>query len=353
MRFLTILLVILTLAATAVASKVIVLPYKGAIGPVAQLQLQRAIEQAKEELAEAVVIELDTPGGLLSTTRAMVKDILNSPVPIIVFVAPSGAHAGSAGVFLTMSAHVAAMAPGTNIGAAHPVNLGGGKADSIAGPMGDKVLNDAVAQIKTIAAQRERNVEWAERAVRQSVSITETEAESLNVINTIAYNTVELLRKIDGKSVKMTNGAVRIITTHNTKIIHHEPGVTDELLNFLADPNVAYIFFALGFYGLLFELQNPGAIWPGVIGGLSLIFAFMSFQVLPVNLAGVMLIIIAFVLFILEVKIISKGAFTVGGIVALITGSLLLFDLPDDMPGINWAVIAGVVVSTVLFFVFV
>ncbi len=347
-------IILLFLCLTAFARpNVIVLPYSGPIGPVAQLQLERAIADGVKSQSEAIIVELDTPGGLLSTTRSMVQTILNSPLPIIVYVSPRGAHAGSAGVFLTLAGNIAAMAPGTNIGAAHPVNLGGsGSRDSLSGVMEEKVLNDAAAQIRTIASQRGRNIEWAEKAVRKSVSITETEAESLKVIDFVAQNRDDLLEKCEGRVVRLANGSIRTLHTHSVEVRLREPGIGDKTLQLIAEPNVSYILMTLGFFGLLFEFQNPGAIWPGVMGGLCMLLAFTAFQVLPINFAGFALIVIGFVLFLLEIKIVSKGAFTVGGIIALVTGSLMLFDLPDDVPGLNWSVITGVTLATVLFFAF-
>ncbi|MCX7835162.1 MAG: nodulation protein NfeD [bacterium] len=335
------------------AQPIVVFEYQGTIGPVAELQLKRSIDYAKEKDALLLIYCLDTPGGLLSTTRSMVQTILNSSIPIVVYISPSGAHAGSAGVFLTLAAHYSAMAPGTNLGSAHPVQLTGTATDSIQGPMKDKVLNDAIAQIKTIAKLRNRNVDWAVKAVTESISSTEVEAESLNVVDTIATNVRDLVNKLNGKRFLLKDSTELSVTISVPKFYYRKSSFTDKLLQFLSDPNIAYILIALGFYGLLFELQNPGALWPGIIGAICLILAFLSFQVLPVNLAGVILLVSAFILFALEVKIVSKGAFTFGGIVALVLGSLLLFELPEDMPGIKWSVIAGVLVTTVLFFVFV
>lgn len=337
----------------AISQPIVVFEYQGTIGPVAELQLKRSIEFAQEKNALLLIYCLDTPGGLLSTTRSMVQLILSSPLPIVVYISPSGAHAGSAGVFLTLAAHYSAMAPGTNLGSAHPVQLTNTSSDTLTGPMKNKVLNDAIAQIKTIAQLRKKNADWAIRAVTESISSTEVEAESLNVVDTIATSVRDLVSKLNGKQFILSDSTIISITITTPKFYFRKPSFTDKLLQFLSDPNIAYILIALGFYGLLFELQNPGALWPGIIGAICLILAFLSFQVLPVNIAGVILLISAFVLFALEVKIASKGAFTFGGIIALIVGSLLLFELPEDIPGIKWSVIAGVLVTTILFFLFV
>lgn len=335
------------------SQNIIVLEYQGVIGPIAELQLKRSIEDAQDKKAHVLIYCLDTPGGLMSTTRSMVQLILNSPIPIVIFIYPSGAHAGSAGVFLTIASHYSAMAPGTNIGSAHPVQLTGKANDSLSSPVKEKVLNDAIAQIKTLSSIRNRNIDWAIQAVRESISSTEIEAESLNVVDTIATSVPDLLNKMHRKIVHLNDNTQVQFNISNPVIHYRKSGFTDKLLQFLSDPNIAFILIALGFYGLIFELQNPGALWPGIIGALCLLLAFLSFQVLPVNVAGVILLISAFILFALEVKIVSKGAFTFGGIIALIIGSLLLFEMPDDIPGIKWSVIAGVLVITVGFFLLV
>jgi membrane-bound serine protease (ClpP class) len=296
--------------------------------------------------AEALIIELDTPGGLDTSMRSIVKDIIGSSVPVVVYVSPSGARAASAGVFITMAAHVAAMSPGTNIGAAHPVAMGG-KMDKV---IAEKATNDAAAYIKSIAESRGRNVKWAEDAVRKSVSVTETEALKNNIIDLIAKDINTLLSEIDGKKTTTAYGD-KTLKTAGAKIIRHEMSFRHKILNLISDPNVAYILMMLGFYGLFFELTNPGAIFPGVIGGICLVLAFYSFQTLPVNYAGLLLIIIGLILFILEVKVTSYGMLTIGGIVSMVLGSLMLFESPLPVLKLSLSVIIPAAIVTALFFV--
>jgi membrane-bound serine protease (ClpP class) len=321
----------------------------GAINPATSDYIKTGLEKADSDNAEFLIIKLNTPGGLLKSTRIIVSDLLDSPIPTIVYVAPSGAQAASAGTFITMAAHVAVMAEGTNIGAASPVTMQG-QADST---MMKKATNDAAAFIRTISEKRDRNIEWAEKAVREAVSITETEAEEKNVINFIAKDVNELLSKLDGYKIKTENDTITL-STQNLDLIEKDMSFQQNLLNILSDPNIAYILFMIGIYGLLFELYNPGAIFPGVIGGISLILAFYSMHTLPVNYAGVALILLAVVLFILEVNIVSHGALTVGGVVALFFGSIMLIDQESALQAIDISLplIILVVVLTVLFFLF-
>lgn len=275
-----------------------------------------------------IIILLDTPGGLDTSMRSIVKKILNAPVPVIVFVYPSGARAASAGVMITMAAHIAAMAPGTNIGAAHPVAIGlGGKMDET---MAKKVENDAVAYAVGIAEKRQRSVEWAELAVRKSESITAEEAAKRKVIDLVAENVEDLLAKIDGKTIILPSGPLTL-DTKKIRINEKSMGLRERILTTLSNPNIAYLLLLIGLAGLYFEFSNPGAVLPGVVGGISLILAFFAMQTLPVNYAGVLLILFAVILFILEIKVVSHGMLTVAGIVSLVLGSLLLFDasIPD------------------------
>lgn len=324
---------------------VLVITVNGVINPVAAEYIEKAVKKASEMKAEALIIELDTPGGLDTSMRSIVKDLVGSPVPVVVFVSPGGARAASAGVFISMAAHIAAMAPGTNIGAAHPVAVGG-KMDKV---LSDKATNDAAAYIRSISEQRGRNVEWAEEAVRKSVSITETEALKKNVIDLIARDVTSLLAAIDGKVIRTSIGQ-RTLKTANAGLVRFETGLRHKVLNFISDPNVAYILMLLGFYGLFFELTSPGAVLPGVIGSICLVLAFYSFQTLPVNYAGLLLIIIGVVLFILEIKVTSYGMLTVGGIVSLILGSLMLFDSPLPFFKLSLSVIIPAAFVTALFF---
>jgi membrane-bound serine protease (ClpP class) len=298
---------------------------------------------------ECLIIELNTPGGLLTSTRKIVKDFLESPIPIIVFIYPSGSQSASAGVFITLSANIAAMAPGTNIGAAHPVSLQGAQ-DSV---MMEKATNDAAAFIRTISEKRKRNVQWAEDAVLKSVSITEREALEKNVIDLIAKDIAELLEKINGKQVETSQG-MKIINTKNAEVIYIEMTLAEKILSILSDPNFAYILLMLGIYGLFFELYNPGAILPGVIGGICLILAFYSLSTLPVNYAGLALIIFAVILFVLEIKVVSHGILSIGGIISLLLGSMMLIKEESVLEAmeISMNIIILIVVLTAMFFLF-
>ncbi|MBA4371907.1 MAG: serine protease [Thermodesulfovibrio sp.] len=329
-------------------AKVFVLEIRGAIGPAAAEFLKSGINKAADARAEALVIELDTPGGLDTSMRSMVRDILGSGVPVVVFVSPAGARAASAGVFITMAAHIAAMSPGTNIGAAHPVAVGG----TMDKTMSEKAGNDAAAYLQSIAEQRGRNAVWAEEAVRKSVSITETEALNKKVVDLLSSDLRTLLADIDGKTVKTVSGERRL-STARAEVVRHEGGLRLKLLAFITDPNVAYMLMLLGFYGLFFELSNPGAILPGVVGGISLILAFYAFQTLPVNYAGFMLILLAVGLFILEVKVISHGLLAIGGVVAMTIGSLMLFETPGSVIRLSLWVVLPSVAATALFFIVV
>ncbi len=330
----------------AVQKEILVITLSGVINPVASEYISKAIKNAGDRKAEALIIELDTPGGLDTSMRSIVKDINASDVPVVVFVSPSGARAASAGVFITMAAHIAAMAPGTNIGAAHPVAIGEKMDKAVA----EKAVNDAVAYIKSIAEQHGRNAKWAESAVRKSVSATETEALKENVIDLLAENTNVLVTKIDGRKVKLGN-AEKVMNTSNVSLVREEMGLRHRILNFISDPNVAYLLMLIGFYGLFFELTNPGAIFPGVVGGISLILAFYSFQTLPVNYAGLLLICLGIILFILEVKVVSYGMLTIGGIFSMVLGSLMLYDSPFPFMKLSLAVVIPAVLITALFFV--
>jgi membrane-bound serine protease (ClpP class) len=338
------------LPAFLVAQKVVSIKVDGGINPASAEYIHKAIEKAQNEKAECLLIHLNTPGGLLTSTRAIVSDMLKSTVPIIVYVSPAGSHAGSAGVFITLAANVAAMAPGTNIGAAHPVSLQG-MPDTI---MNAKGTNDAAAFIRTIAEKRKRNIEWAEDAVRNSVSITDEEAIEKNVIDYIANDDRELLIQIDGKKMEV-NGGIKILQTKNATIESEEMGFFQKILDRLSDPNIAYLLMMIGFYGILFELFNPGAIFPGIVGVISLIFAFYSMSSMPVNYAGLSLIIFGIILFLLEIKIISHGLLTIGGLISVLLGSLFLFrsSPAENFVAISWTVITASTLLTALFFLFV
>jgi membrane-bound serine protease (ClpP class) len=311
--------------------------------------ISRSIEQATKENASCLIIQMDTPGGLDLSMRDIIKDMMGAEIPIIVYVGPSGARAASAGAIITIAADIAAMAPGTNIGAAHPVALGGGKMDRT---MAEKVINDSVAYVKSLAQKRGRNVDWAVRAVKESVSIPETEALKIKVIDLIAKDINELLEKIDGKTVEKPKGAIKL-ATKGMKIREIEMGFRQRFLATMSNPNIAYILMMIGLVGLYFELAHPGAIFPGVIGGISLILAFFAFRTLPVNYAGVLLIILGVILFILEIKVASYGLLTVGGLISLAIGSIMLFDSPAPFLRASFAVIIPTVLATAGFFIFV
>ncbi|MFA4838551.1 MAG: nodulation protein NfeD [Candidatus Neomarinimicrobiota bacterium] len=342
---------------TVSAAEVRVLELDGVINPVAASYIHDNILQAEEDSAECLIIKMDTPGGLMTSMRDIIKDILNSKVPVVIYVSPRGAQAASAGVFITASAHFAAMSPGTNIGAAHPVTMGGGgfggeKPDSIGTEtMMEKVTNDAVAFIRSIAEQRGRNADWLEQSVRKSVSITETEAVQKHVVDLVAKDLDELLEWLDGKTVKLAAGE-KTIHTKSAEIVVRPLGIARKILDIISDPTVAYLLLMLGFYGIYFEFANPGAIFPGMLGGIFLILAFFSFQVLPINYAGLALIVVGIVLFILEVKIVSFGLLTIGGIVAMTLGSMMLIDVnqaPDILRAISLKVILPIVLFTAAF----
>ncbi|MDQ6889007.1 MAG: nodulation protein NfeD [Bacteroidota bacterium] len=346
----SIVILLLLLPVMAKCQTVISININGGINPSSAEFISKSIRQAEKENAECLLIHLNTPGGLVTSTRGIVTDILQSKVPIVVYISPTGAHAGSAGVFITMAANIAAMAPETNMGAAHPVSLQGGM-DST---MNEKVMNDAAAFIKTIAMKRKRNVEWAEDAVRNSVSITEHEALEKNVIDLVALNDAVLLNQIDGKQVEMSDG-VKILHTKNARVEKIEMGFFQKILDRISDPNVAYILMMLGFYGIMFELFNPGAILPGIAGVIFLIFAFYSMNTMPVNYAGLGLIIFGIILFLLEIKIISHGMLTIGGIVSVLLGSLILFrsSSAENFISISRSLVFATTAVTTLFFLFV
>ena len=341
---------ILLLPSFSFAQKVISINVNEGINPSTAEFIQLGIEKAQKENAECLVINLNTPGGLLTSTRDIVTNIMQSSVPVIVYVSPTGAHAGSAGVFITLSANIAAMAPGTNIGAAHPVDMQG-KSDAV---LNEKIVNDAAAFIRTIAEKRSRNVQWAEDAVRTSVAITEQEALEKNVINLIAVTEKDLLTQVDGKQIQLENGS-KILHTKNATVETLEMGFFQKVLSRISDPNIAYIIMMLGFYGLLFELFSPGAIFPGIIGVICLILAFYSMSSMPVNYAGLALIIFGIILFLLEIKVISHGMLAIGGTLSVLLGSMILFRTSpvENFVSLSWSVIFSVTAFSVLFFLFI
>jgi membrane-bound serine protease (ClpP class) len=292
------------------------------IHPAAASYLKKVLRSAAEEHASLVVVGLSTPGGLLTSTREMTSAMLQSTVPVATYVSPSGSQAASAGFFLLLAGDVAAMAPGTNAGAAHPV---GGEGQDLPKTINEKAEQDARAMIRSLARQRGRNSEKAEAAVIKSISYTETEAKDAGLIELIARDVPDLLAQLDGRKITRVGGAVATLALKNPRVEQREMSKAEKLIGVVSHPNVAYVLFLLGLMGLYFELSSPGAVLPGVVGGISLLLALYAFSVLPVNLAGLALILFAILLFVAEVKVVSHGILAVGGAVSLIAGSLLLF----------------------------
>jgi len=322
----------------------------GVINPVAAEYINDAIKRAEEAKVELLIIEMDTPGGLMVSMHEIVKDILGADVPIAVYVSPSGSRAGSAGVFITVAAHIAAMAPGTNIGSAHPVNMGGGAQDTSA-VMEEKIINDAVAHIRSVSEKRGRNPDWPEQAIRESANITEQEALALNVIDFIVATDDSLLSLVHGKQVEVLSGT-RTLDTKDAKIESYEMNWRQRALDILSDPNILYILFLIGITGISLELYNPGSILPGVVGGICIILFLYSVQTIPVNIAGLLLIIFSAILFLLEIKITSYGLLSIGGVISLVLGSIMLVDSPLPFLQISWKLILAATITITLFFLF-
>lgn len=321
------------------AKDILYVTLDGVVNPVMADFLDEVLDEASGKEAEAVVLQLDTPGGLDLSMREIVKDIFASEVPVVVYVAPAGSRAASAGVFIAYAASAAAMAPGTNIGSAHPVSMGG-KMDEV---MAKKVENDAVAYIKGIAAKRGRNAEWAEKAVRESVNVTAEEALKLGVIDIVAASREELFEKLDGMMVD-TGAGVRALSTKGAAVTEVEMSLRYRVLNAISNPNVAYILMVVGMIGIYFELANPGAVFPGVIGAVCLVLAFYAFQTLPINYAGLLLIALGIIFFIVELMVVSYGLLSIAGVVSLLLGSLMLFDSPAPYFQISiWVVLPAVI----------
>ena len=304
------------------AGEVVVIEFEGPINPGMATYVKRGLDQAALRGARAVVIQIDTPGGLASSMRSIIKDIMNSPIPVVVFVGPKGAGAASAGVMVTVAGHVAAMAPGTNIGAAHPVMAGG---RDIGKAMSEKVVHDMAAYGRGIAEERGRNGDWVERAIRESVSITAEEAVVHNVVDLVAEDVPGLLAALHGKTLHFQGREVAL-DLEGVSVVHYRPGFRDRVLRTISDPNIAYILMMIGLAGIYFEFSNPGAIFPGVIGGICLILAFYSFQTLPVNYAGLLLIALGIIFFIAEIMVSSFGVLAIGGLISLTIGSIMLFE---------------------------
>lgn len=321
---------------------VFLLSLQGTVNPGSADFFKRAVDEAEKKGAHALLVELDTPGGLVSSLRTMIQRVLASRVPVIVYVAPQGAQSASAGALLTLAAHVAAMSPGTEIGAAHPVGLGGG-GDSDE-TTSKKAVNDLAAFARSIAEERGRNAEWAEKAVRESIAATASEALEAGVIDLVADDRAELFRKLDGKTVETVDGPVTLELT-GAVLEKISPTFQEEILIKLADPNLAYIFIMVGLAGLYFELANPGSIFPGVLGAISLLLALFALQALPVNVVGVLLIVLAVVFFGLELFVASGGILALAGLVALFVGSLMLFNTAETGVSISMAVFLPVYIT--------
>ncbi|MGA3174045.1 MAG: nodulation protein NfeD [Syntrophorhabdales bacterium] len=313
--------------------------------PVAEF-ISDSIRHAGDSRAQALLILLDTPGGLDTSMREIVKSIMEAPLPVIVYVYPSGARAASAGTIILIAAHVAAMAPGTNVGAAHPVTIGKEKMDK---EMMAKVVQDAQAYARSLAEKRGRNAEWAGRAVRESVSVTADEALKEHVIDVVAPSVGELLSKVNGKVVE-AGGKKERLATRGAKVVEIETPFKYTLLSYISDPNIAYLLMMIGFYGILFEIYSPGAIFPGVVGGICLILAFYAFQTIPISYAGLFLIVLGIIFFVLELKVASYGLLSIAGVISIVIGSIMLIDLPASWLSLSWQSILGVAILTIIFF---
>lgn len=329
--------------ASADPPRVLVVRLEGVVSPVMDDVLGQALERAESGGYAALLVELDTPGGLETSMRKMVQRELAARLPVIVWVSPGGAHAASAGVFVTMAADVAVMAPGTNIGAATPISLQGPMDSTLA----RKAANDASAFARTVATQRRRNAVWAERAVREAVAASDREAVEHGIVDFIAMTDREVLEGAEGRWMRRGDDSTRI-TVAGAAIERMEPSLRHRLLGHLVDPNIAYLLLMLGFYGILFELQNPGAILPGVAGAIFLILAFLALSALPVNAAGIALIVLGIGFLLAEIKVQSHGVLGVGGAIALAVGGLILFD--DRTVRVAVPVVIAVTAMTVLFF---
>ncbi|QXE85418.1 nodulation protein NfeD [Geomonas nitrogeniifigens] len=342
---LVLLLLVLPLCLAAQEPQVGLISLRGPINPVSTAFLKENLAAAGKRGDRLLLVELDTPGGLDSAMREAVQAILGAPVPVAVYVAPSGARAASAGAVIALSADILAMAPGTNIGAAHPVGLGG-KPDPV---MEAKLVNDAEAYVEGIAAKRGRNTELARRMVRQSISLSAEAALAQRVIDLVAPSRQDLLVRLEGRKVQR-GGEEIVLHLAGARVVSHEMGTRDRILDAISNPDVAYMLMLLGILGLFFELSNPGVILPGVIGGISLLLSFFALQTLPVNYAGIGLILLGIILFIAEIKVVSYGMLAVGGVVAMVLGSLILFPSPEPYLRLSWEVLAGTVGVTALFF---
>ncbi|MCI0452413.1 MAG: nodulation protein NfeD [Candidatus Latescibacteria bacterium] len=336
-------------AAAQTQATVVVGDIDGAIGPVSTTYVERLIALADERDASCLVLRMDTPGGLSASMRDVIQAVLASPVPVVVYVWPEGAHAASAGALIALSAHVVAMAPGTNIGAAHPVSIGAGEEENDV--MDEKVTNDAAAYARSLADRRGRSVEWAECVVRESISSTAEEAVAEGVADFVAADLAELLARVDGRRTSTPAGEV-VIRASGAAVEVVPATFRERFLARISDPNIAYVLMLVGVFGIIFELQNPGSILPGVAGAVSLVTAAFALQMLPISWTGVALIALAIAMFILEIKVASHGLLTIGGVVSMVIGSIMLIDSPLPFMRVSLAVIIPSVAFTALFFLF-
>jgi membrane-bound serine protease (ClpP class) len=337
---------LLVAAPALAAAHVNLIVIDGSINPASDDFIRESIATSAGDGAQALVIQLDTPGGLLTSTKHIVKEILGAPVPVVVYVAPSGASASSAGVFVTMAAHIAAMAPGTTIGAAHPVGAGG---SDVGGDMREKIENFTVSFGQSIAQRRGRNVAWAEKAVRESVSITEKDALEKKVIDLVAPDLTTLLARVEGREVQIGDEKRKLALGADPEIRHLEMRLKHRVLDRIADPNVAYLLFMAGLLGLYFEFAHPGVIFPGVAGAICLLLALAAFQVLPISSTGLLLLLLGIAMLIAEIFVTSFGVLGVGGIAAFVLGSLLLFDGADPTVMVYRPIIAAAAVTVSAF----
>lgn len=358
-----------TVAPGQAAGQIVLLNVSGPIGPATSDYIHRGLEKAKDANVALVVLRIDTPGGLDTAMRRIIQDIIASPVPVATYVAPSGARAASAGAYILLASHVAAMAPATNVGAATPVQIGGvpdpGREEKPPKPgdkdkkddskksakpgMDEKILNDAIAYIRGLAKMRGRNEQWAEKAVREAASLHAEDAVKQNVADFIATDVPDLLKKVNGRKLKM-NGKDIVLKTDGLTVTTFDPDWRSRLLSVITDPNIAYILMLLGIYGLFFELWNPGYVLPGVVGAICLVLALYAFQVLPISYAGLGLILLGIAFMTAEAFLPSFGALGIGGIAAFVIGSIILFDADAVGFDIAWQLIAGVAIVSAAFF---
>lgn len=344
---------LLTSGVQAATPDIVVMRVEGVINPVIADYVKSGLEHAEDVNASACIIEIDTPGGLDDSMREIIQEILNSEVPVVVYVSPSGARAASAGTYITLAAHVAAMAQNTVIGAATPVSIGEEGEVAMSDEMKAKVINDAAAYIRGLAETHGRNADWAERAVREGISATEEECLELGVIDMTAPDLETLIAQLDGRGVTMVNGGLVTLQTAGAGIERFELNWVEDFLHVISDPNIAYVLLSLAMLGIFVEISNPGLVFPGVVGGICGILAFYSLGQLPVNWAGVLLIILAFGLFVGEVLTTSFGLFTAGGVVALVLGGLFLFKGASPVFKVDWWLIAIVTIIIATLFAFV